>query len=89
MDATYAYARMLATEVSPVSLAATKHQMYSDLHRDVATAVGDSADRLEAMMTGGDFHEGVAALTHRRPPHFADPAPAPASTTTGSNAGDS
>ena len=28
------------------------------------------------MMTGPDFAEGVAALTARRPPHFADlPAP--------------
>jgi enoyl-CoA hydratase/carnithine racemase len=76
MEATYAYARTLATEVSPASLAATKLQMYLDLHRDAATAVRDSADRLDAMMTGGDFHEGVAALAERRLPHFADPRPA-------------
>ena len=34
-----------------------------DLHRDAATAVHDAADRLETMMTGADFPEGVAALT--------------------------
>jgi enoyl-CoA hydratase/carnithine racemase len=89
MEATYAYAHMLATEVSPASLAATKHQMYTDLHRDAATAVDEAADRLEAMMTGGDFHEGVAALSERRPPHFADPAPPHSPTTGAPNAGDS
>jgi len=67
------YARMLATEVSPASLAATKLQLYTDLHRDVATAAGDADQRLRTMMTGPDFEEGVAALTARRPPSFADP----------------
>ncbi len=75
MDATYDYARILATEVSPASLAATKVQIYLDLHRDAATAVHDAADRLETMMTGADFREGVAALSQRRPPSFADPPP--------------
>ncbi|HXQ44673.1 MAG TPA: enoyl-CoA hydratase-related protein [Acidimicrobiales bacterium] len=75
MDATYAYARTLATEVSPASLAATKLQMYLDLHRDAATSVRDAADRLEEMMRGADFHEGVAALAGRRSPLFADPPP--------------
>ncbi len=73
MEATTAYARTLATEVSPASLAATKVQMYLDLHRDAATAVEDSADRLESMMKGTDFAEGVAAMAQRRPPSFADP----------------
>ena len=75
MEATYAYARHLATEVSPASLAATKIQMYLDLHRDAAASVRDAAARLDQMMTGGDFHEGVAAMTERRPPRFADPPP--------------
>ena len=73
LDATYDYARMLATGVSPASLAATKLQIYLDLHRDAASAVHDSADRLEAMMKGADFAEGVAAMAERRPPRFADP----------------
>jgi len=77
MDATYAYARNLATEVSPASLAATKMQMYLDLHRDVASSVRDAADRLNEMMVGGDFHEGVAAMAQRRTPDFADPPPGP------------
>ena len=73
MGAVTDYARTLATEVSPASLAATKLQMYTDLHRDAATAVEDADARLRAMMTGPDFAEGVAALTERRPPRFADP----------------
>src|SRR5579863_5649682 len=73
MDAVADYARSLATEVSPASLAATKLQLYTDLHRDAATAVEDAEARLRAMMTGADFAEGVAALAERRPPRFADP----------------
>lgn len=75
LAATYAYARTLATGISPASMAATKVQMYLDLHRDAATAVEDAAERLAVMMTGPDFGEGVAALTERRAPHFADPPP--------------
>jgi enoyl-CoA hydratase/carnithine racemase len=73
MGTVYAYARILATEVSPASLAATKLQLYTDLHRDAASAARDAEERLRVMMTGSDFAEGVAALTEHRPPHFADP----------------
>jgi enoyl-CoA hydratase/carnithine racemase len=67
------YARRLATEVSPASLAATKLQLYTDLHRDVATSAHYAEEQLRLMMTGPDFAEGVAALTEHRPPRFADP----------------
>jgi enoyl-CoA hydratase/carnithine racemase len=67
---TYGYARELATAVSPGSLAATKRQVYLDLHRDVGTSVEDAATRLEAMMREPNFAEGVAALTEKRPPRF-------------------
>ena len=73
-----AYARALATEVSPASLAATKHQLYADLHRDAAAAGRDAEARLRTMMGGPDFAEGVAALTERRAPRFADPPAGPA-----------
>jgi enoyl-CoA hydratase/carnithine racemase len=75
MDTTYGYARRLATEIAPSSLAATKLQLYDDFHRDVATSVRDAGDRLSSMMQGADFAEGVAALTERRPPRFPDPPP--------------
>jgi enoyl-CoA hydratase/carnithine racemase len=70
---TYGYARQLAAEVAPSSLATTKLQLYRDLHGDVASSVLDAAERLEAMMRGSEFAEGVAALTEKRPPRFADP----------------
>jgi enoyl-CoA hydratase/carnithine racemase len=73
LETTYDYARHLATGISPASLAATKLQMYTDLHRDAASSVEDAADRLEVMMKGPDFAEGVAAMAEHRPPHFADP----------------
>jgi enoyl-CoA hydratase/carnithine racemase len=75
MAVTYAYARQLATEIAPSSLAATKQQIYRDLHGDAASSVADAAGRLSAMMQSADFAEGVAALTERRPPRFADPSP--------------
>jgi enoyl-CoA hydratase/carnithine racemase len=74
METTYAYARQLATGVAPSSLAATKAQVYADLHRDVASSVADAAARLADMMQGADFVEGVAALTEKRLPRFRDAA---------------
>jgi enoyl-CoA hydratase/carnithine racemase len=73
MSVTYDYARRLANDVAPTSLAATKLQLYRDLHGDVATSVHDAATRMAAMMQGPDFAEGVSALTEKRPPSFADP----------------
>ena len=52
LEATYDYARTLATEISPASLATSKLQMYLDLHRDAATAVDDANGRLDGMMKG-------------------------------------
>lgn len=70
---TYEYARRLAREIAPSSLAVTKLQLYRDLHGDAATAVHDAAARMAEMMRGPDFAEGVAALVEKRPPAFPDP----------------
>ncbi len=72
LTSTYDYARRLATEIAPSSLAASKLQMYTDLHRDAAASVRDANTRLATMMEGTDFAEGVAALTEKRPPRFPD-----------------
>jgi enoyl-CoA hydratase/carnithine racemase len=72
MAFSYAYAARLAHEIAPSSLAATKLQLYRDLHGDVASSVHDAASRMAAMMQGPDFTEGVAALTEHRPPDFPD-----------------
>ncbi len=72
-DYTHEYARHLATEIAPSSLAATKLQLYRDLHRDAASSVEDASARMAVMMQGADFAEGVAALGARRSPDFHDP----------------
>ena len=67
---TYAYAKKMAAEVSPASLRETKRQIYSDLHRDVGTAVREADDLLERMMKTDDYGEAVAAYTEKRPPRW-------------------
>ncbi len=42
----HCHGRVLATEVSPASLAAADFQLYSDLHRDAAAAPRDAEARL-------------------------------------------
>ena len=67
-----AYAQVLAEEMSPLSMAATKRQIYDDL---MANDVGASVDRsftlTNDMMGSVDFREGVAALRERRAARFA------------------
>ena len=70
MDHTYAYAQVLATTVSPGSLAETKRQIYTDLHRDVGASIDEAAVLLRRMMSAAAFGEGVAALTEKRLPKF-------------------
>jgi enoyl-CoA hydratase/carnithine racemase len=71
LPATYEYARVLAQETSPASVTATKRQLYGDLlHGDVGASVEDANRRLEEMMRGDDYKEGVRALLDKRPPAF-------------------
>ena len=56
--------------VARSSLAATRRQVYLDLHRDVATSVDDSLARFEAHMGSEEYREGVAALGEKRRPEF-------------------
>jgi enoyl-CoA hydratase/carnithine racemase len=71
LPATYEYARLLAHEVSPASVVASKRQLYADLlHGDVGASVEDAGRRLEEHMLGEDYKEGVRALLEKRPPAF-------------------
>ena len=70
LPAVYEYARVLAHEVSPASILATKRQLYADLHGDVGSAVEVSGRLLEEHMHGDDYKEGVRALLEKRPPAF-------------------
>jgi len=70
MAYTYNYVRKMITTVSPGSLRETKRQIYTDLHRDVRSAVADAAALLERMATEPDFVEGVSAFLEKRLPRW-------------------
>ena len=67
------YARMLATTVSPASLAASKRQVYESFHMTAAESVRAAEAMLDPMMAGPDYREGVAALREKRAPRFDRP----------------
>ena len=52
------------------SLRESKRQLYTDLHRDVGSAVAESEQLLDRMATEPDFREGVRAWQEKRPPLF-------------------
>jgi enoyl-CoA hydratase/carnithine racemase len=60
----------LATRVAPSSMAASKRQVYVDLHRSVRESIEGADASLREMMTSPEFEEGVAALRAKRPPAF-------------------
>lgn len=70
LEATLAYAEQLASSVSPGALAASRAMTYADLHRDVGSSIVDSVERLDSMMGGDEYREGIAALVEKRPPTF-------------------
>jgi enoyl-CoA hydratase/carnithine racemase len=71
------YARLLATSVSPASLAASKRQVYEAFHLSAAESVRAAEELLSPMMAGPDYREGVAALWEKRAPVFTDPSQIP------------
>jgi enoyl-CoA hydratase/carnithine racemase len=70
LPTTLAYAREMARTVSPGSLATTKRQIYTDLHRDAAASVEEANALLERMMREDDYREAVAAWTEKRTPRW-------------------
>ena len=61
------YARAMAANVAPGSARETKRQIYRDLHRDAAAAVGEAERLLETMIKAPDYKEGVKAWMEKRP----------------------
>jgi enoyl-CoA hydratase/carnithine racemase len=75
VDETLAYARDLAVNASPSSMAAMKAQVYADLERPLAKALEEADQRMLASFSAPDFREGVASFIERREPRFAPFAP--------------
>lgn len=86
LQETLDYARMLAAECSPSSMAQMKRQVYGDYERSLS----DSLERANQLMlqsfSGPDFGEGVSSFLERRPPQFAPLTTAPPSVTLGAPA---
>jgi len=71
LDEALAYARMLATECSPASMAQMKAQVYADYERPLAESLGNANRLMAESFSGPDFGEGVRSFLKRRPPEFA------------------
>ena len=71
MDETLGYARMLATECSPASMAIMKGQVYRDLERTLPESLKQANELMGESFSGPDFTEGVRSFTERRAPDFA------------------
>jgi enoyl-CoA hydratase/carnithine racemase len=71
LDEAVAYARELATQSSPASMAAMKRQVYGDLERGLAASVDDANRLMLESFSQPDFAEGVASFVERRDPRFA------------------
>jgi enoyl-CoA hydratase/carnithine racemase len=71
LDQALSYARDLAVNCSPASMATIKRQVYADLERTAPQAL-EQADRLMlASFQAPDFVEGVTSFLERREPRFA------------------
>jgi enoyl-CoA hydratase/carnithine racemase len=71
LDETLAYARVLAVNCSPASMATMKRQVYSDLEHTLHDALADANRLMVESFSGSDFTEGVASFIERRNPKFA------------------
>src|SRR3954447_1559161 len=65
------YARDLATNCAPSSMAAMKRQAYGDLERGLDQALTIANELMGESLQGADFVEGVSSYVERRPPDFA------------------
>jgi enoyl-CoA hydratase/carnithine racemase len=70
LEATLAYAREMAVNCSPASLATMKAQVYADLERSLPDALAAADGLMLASFTAPDFVEGVASFVERREPRF-------------------
>lgn len=74
LDEALGYARDLATNVSPISMAVIKRQVYDHLDAGLDAAASESDRLMAESLRRADFREGVASFVERRAPAF-DPLP--------------
>jgi enoyl-CoA hydratase/carnithine racemase len=70
VEHTLEYARELARECSPASMASMKGQVYADYDRTLPETVADANRLMLESFTAPDFAEGVQSFMERRPPNF-------------------
>jgi enoyl-CoA hydratase/carnithine racemase len=71
VDEALAYARDLAANCAPSSMATIKHQVYADLERSAADALQEADRLMAASHSSPDLAEGIESFLARRPPRFA------------------
>jgi enoyl-CoA hydratase/carnithine racemase len=71
IEQTLAYARELAVNCSPTSMATMKRQVYADLERGLPDALAEADRLMLESFSAPDFAEGVASFIERRDPRFA------------------
>lgn len=70
LDEVRAYAKELATQVSPLSMKAIKRQVYNAMFQTLAEATVSAEEEMVASLKTEDFREGVAHFLERRSPNF-------------------
>src|SRR3712207_3786177 len=70
LDETFAYARDLAVNCSPTSMATMKAQVYKALQQPLDDALDEANGLMLESFGRPDFAEGVASFVERREPRF-------------------
>lgn len=65
-----AYAKELASQVSPLSMAAIKRQVYNAMFQTLAEATVSAEQAMAESLLSEDFKEGVTHFLEKRPPVF-------------------
>jgi enoyl-CoA hydratase/carnithine racemase len=64
------WARDLAENCSPTSLAVMKRQVYTSLERELGPSLEEAIRLMQESFRRPDFREGVASFVEKRPPKF-------------------
>jgi enoyl-CoA hydratase/carnithine racemase len=70
LDEALSYARMLATECSPTSMAVMKQQVYADYDKTLSDSLEEANRLMGESFSRPDFGEGVSSFVEKRLPSF-------------------